>query len=150
MPKVDGVTAVAVVLIASFAIDRIVTGILFLLGFLGAWKRRFPDPSLQEDPAARADAEKRQKLLYFCLAGLLSIPLLAGLGKVRILAAVGFQTDPIFDIIVTGLILMGGSDRVAELLKMHGGGVEKSEPRPITINGKLVLEGGGPSPSAGQ
>jgi hypothetical protein len=39
------------------------------------------------------------------------------------------------------LILMGGSDRVAELLKMPGApGVERVEPKPITIQGSLVLE----------
>ena len=143
---IDGVSAIAVVLIASFAIDRIVTGSLFLLSFLPAWSRIFPDPKLFEDDdtVARARAQKKQKLLYFALAGLLAIPLLAWFGGVRIFSVIGFpEINPILDTIITGLILVGGSDRVAAIMRMMGGAsgaAEKSEARPIEVTGKLVLE----------
>ena len=139
-------------MIASFAIDRIVTGMLFLLSFSKQWSRRFPDPELVADSAARLSARNKQKLIYFCFAGALVIPLMAGYGQVRLLAALGFPTNFIIDMIVTGLILMGGSDRIAELLKMPGApGVKKPEVQPITIKGSLVLEqpaGIGPSVKA--
>jgi hypothetical protein len=141
MPRLDGITIIAIVLVGSFAIDRIVTGLLFLLSFSDRWTHRFPNPDLLTDPAAQLKARNMQKLLYFGVAGALAIPLLAGYGKVRILAALGFPTDYLLDTVVTGLILMGGSDRVAELLKMPGApGVERVEPKPITIQGSLVLE----------
>ena len=41
------------------------------------------------------------------------------------------------DGLFTALILLGGADRVAALLKIPGG--EKSEPPPIEINGRIVL-----------
>jgi hypothetical protein len=47
-----------------------------------------------------------------------------------------------------GLILVGGSDRVSELLKLRGPGEEKAEPKPITVTGNLVLEEGAPKTMA--
>jgi len=141
MPRLDGITVIAIVLMASFAIDRIVTGALFLLSFSDRWTRRFPDPDAVSDPAERVRARNRQKLLYFCFAALLALPVLAGYGRVRILAALGFPTNAVFDVILTGLILVGGSDRVADILKLPGArGGEKAEPKPITIQGTLVVE----------
>jgi len=141
MARLDGISVIAFVLVGSFAIDRIVTFLLFLLSLNRRWSARFPKPEFIADPAARAKAEDKQKVIYFVFAGALAIPLLAGYGQVRVLEALGFQTNFILDTIVTGLSLMGGSDRVAELLKMPGApGVSKPEPRPITIQGTLVLQ----------
>ena len=141
MPRLDGITVIAILLVASFAIDRIVTGALFLLSFSDRWTRRFPDPDAVIDPAERVRARNRQKLLYFCFAAVLALPVLAGYGRVRILAALGFPTNAVFDVILTGLILVGGSDRVADILKLPGArGAEKPEPKPITIQGTLVVE----------
>lgn len=141
--KADGVTAIAMILIASFAIDRIVVGLLFLFSFLPKWSRAFPEPSLFEDPGARARAERKRKLIYFVLAGVLAGAFLAGYGQDRILKAAGFSINPILDAVLTGLILVGGADRMTELLKMIGvQTAEKSEarPHPIEITGRLILE----------
>jgi hypothetical protein len=149
MPRLDGITVIAVVLVASFAIDRIVTGALFLLSFSDRWTRRFPDPDAVTEPVERVKARNRQKLLYFCFAAVLALPVLAGYGRVRILAALGFPTNAVFDVILTGLLLVGGSDRVADILKLPGArGADKSEPKPITIQGTLVVEDKGTSREA--
>ncbi len=144
--KIDGVSAIAVILIASFAIDRIVTGILFMLSFLKPWTRFFPDPTTITDAAERLATEKKHKFLYFGLAGILSIGVLAGYGGVRIFKVVAFPgIDPVLDTIVTGLILVAGSDRIATLINLGGAsGAERSAPasQPIEITGKLILEGG--------
>ncbi len=143
LTKTDGVTAIAMILIASFAIDRIVVGLLFLFGFLPGWKRAFPEPALLADPGARAGAERKRKLIYFVFAGVLAGLFLAGYGQDRILKAAGFSINPILDTIMTGLILMGGADRMTELLKMVGvQNAEKLEApaRPIEITGRLILE----------
>ena len=140
MPRLDGITVIAMVLIASFAIDRIVTGMLFLLSFNDRWTRRFPDPDAVMDAAERVRARNTQKLLYYCFGGVLAVVVLGWYGKVRVLAALGFPTNAVLDTLLTGLILVGGSDRVADLLKMPGARAEKPEPRPITIQGTLVLE----------
>ncbi len=142
--QIDGVTGIAVILIGSFAIDRIVTGTLFLLSFVRPWAQRFPDPATVDDRVARVKAEKKQQLAYFVLAGTLAIPILAGYGGVQLFSQLGFQdVHWLLDTVFTGLILVGGADRVSLFLRGSaeaGGG--SSAPRPVEINGRLVLEGG--------
>ena len=59
---IDGVSAIAVILIASFAVDRIVKGVTFGLSFVRPWVRWFPDPNAVDEPAERAIAARNQKL----------------------------------------------------------------------------------------
>jgi len=140
MTKIDGVTAIAIIVIASFSIDWIFTTGLFLLSGWPAFSRFFPDPTLLQDARARSEAERRRKLLYFVVAFVLGVAL-AVFGGVRLLAAVGFQTTVTLDVFVTGLILAGGSDRIAEILKAAGLPSAVKEPaRPIEITGRLILE----------
>lgn len=139
----DGVTVLAVILIASFAIDRIVTGTLIVLSFIPIWNRWFPDPSQSEDAAGRSKADKKQKLVYFVLAAILGIGVLAWSGNIRLFTALKFAINPIMDTVVTGLILVAGADRIAGALKMMGAGgpdAAAAQQPPIEITGKLVLE----------
>lgn len=144
--KIDGVSAIAVILILSFAINRIATGLLFLVSFVKPWARFLPDPVLQTNEGLRMKAERRRKLVYFVLAGILAMGVFAGYGTVRILSVSGFPSiNPILDVILTGLILVAGSDRIAELLKTPAtAGValataEAPTTRPIEITGTLTL-----------
>jgi hypothetical protein len=137
--KLDGVTAIALILIASFAIDRIVTATMFLLSFL------IPplDPGSIEGLGARARAEKLYKLVYVTTAAVLAVGVVAHYGGVRILAALGMAPDPWLDTILTGIVLVGGSDRIAALLKLPGASDgERAAPPPIQITGRLTLEDG--------
>ena len=141
--RIDGVSAIAVVVIASFAIDRIVRGFLFLLSFWGRWANVFHDP---DDPASTHAGRKTYRLMYFLLAGVLGLIALGWYGKVRILTALGFQgVDPILDTVITGLLLVGGAERTGALLKGVGaGGLASAAPsppaQPIEITGTLVLD----------
>jgi hypothetical protein len=148
MTKLDGVSAVALVLIASFAIDRIVRGLLFLLSFANA----VPDPTLAEDETSRRAAEKKYRLMYFLFAGIIGIFVLAYYGNVRILAALGVQAHAVLDTVLTGIVLMGGAERLASFLKLAGEKpeVEKQEPQPIQITGRLTLEDSTLKKAAGQ
>lgn len=170
----DPINVLVLILITSFAIDRVVTGTLFSLSFSKTWARRFPDAALLSEGEERMRAEKKQKLIYFVMAGLLGIVVMAGFGNIRLLTALGVQpkpnvtvaanqpaaapstqaTDPAntppkpktplfvwLDLVLTGLILMGGADRISQIMKDHGapsGGKPASQP--IEITGKLVLE----------
>ncbi len=142
--QIDGVSAIAVILIASFGIDRIVTGLLFLLSFIKPWDRVFPHPSKTHDSMERTKVERKHKLVYFVIAGILGVVVLAFIGEVRIFYALGFtNTNYILDSIMTGLILMAGSDRVAVILKLMpdgASGAKTTESRPIEITGRLILE----------
>lgn len=137
--KLDGVTAIALILIASFAIDRIVTAAMFLLSFVSPSL----DPTGIENPSARAKAEKQYRLLYVVVAGVLAIVVVAHYGGVRILSALGMTTEPLVDTVLTGIVLVGGSDRIAALLKFPGvTGAERPAPPPIQITGRVTLEDG--------
>jgi hypothetical protein len=136
--KLDGVTAIALILIASFAIDRIVTATMFLLSFVVPSL----DPASIESPGARARAEKLYKLVYVTTGAVLAVVVVAHYGGVRILSALGMAPDPLLDTVLTGVVLVGGSDRIAALLKLAGApdGERAAPPPPIQITGRLTLE----------
>jgi hypothetical protein len=118
------VTAIALILIASFASPSL-------------------DPTSIENPSQRAKAEKQYRLLYVVLAGVLAIFVVAHYGGVRILSALGIATEPLLDTVLTGIVLVGGSDRIAAVLKFPGvTGAERPAPPPIQITGRVTLEDG--------
>jgi hypothetical protein len=130
------ITVVAMILIGSFAIDRIVTALLFLLSFAG-----FPDPSTASKDA-RPDVEKKYKLWYFFIAGVFAMVVLGYFGKIRVLAGLGYPPDPnpILDAFLTGIVLVGGADRIASL-KPAGSSIpeEPPEPKPLQVIGQITL-----------
>lgn len=144
MTNVGGVNVIILVFIVSFAIDRVVNGVLFALSFIGPWRRRFPEPLAADDPAERAAANRKHKLIYFALAALLAIGVLAYFGNIRLLQGLNVRVEPVLDIFVTGLILIAGSDFVGRLLDMSGayGGGRSATDRPIEITGTLTLQDG--------
>src|SRR5712691_3958538 len=81
--KMDGVSAIALVLIASFAIDRLVSGMLFLLTL----SRIVRDPATATYADSRLLAERWYKVWYYALAGVLAIIVMSYLGNVQLLRA---------------------------------------------------------------
>lgn len=152
----DPMKAIGIILIASFLLDRIVSGSFFLLEFNERWRRFMPDPDSIADPKERAAAARKRKLVYGACVGFLGTVVIAWYLDIRILtlttliskdpAADTFQPHALLDILLTGLILVGGADRIAEALKLLGGTTtgsalpEARAPHPIEITGKLVLE----------
>ena len=53
--KPDGLNVIAVLIIASFAIDRIVAGLLFILSWVEPWAKAFPACF---SPPRRRDAQR--------------------------------------------------------------------------------------------
>ena len=141
--QIDGISAIAVVLIAAFAIDRSVTGLLFLFSFIKPWNRLFPYSNDAQESKERKTIERKQKLIYYIIAGILGGFVLAFFGEIRIFHALGFtEINQILDSIVTGLILVAGADRMANILKLMPEAPEigRSDSSPIEITGKLILE----------
>lgn len=143
--QIDGISAIAIILIASFAIDRIATGLLFLLSMSKRWGRRFPDPATITDKVEQHIASKKQKILYYCIAGFLAIGVLAGYGGIRIFTALGFNgAYPYFgvlDALVTGLVMVAGADRIAGFMGVAGGqSSQASTSQPLEISGRLIVE----------
>lgn len=141
-PTIDGVSAIALVLFASFAVDRIVTGTIVLLSFLPIWRRTFPDPETLSDPGDHTRAKRRRQVAYFVFAAILAIGVLAGFGQVRLLSAMlGKDVHVILDTLVTGLTLVAGADRIAAFLQLSANARSgKSASRPIEITGRLTLD----------
>ena len=156
----DGVSVLALILIVSFVIDRMVTGLLFLLSFANV----APDVESISDPFERNRAKRRNKVLYFSLAGILAILVLAGHRELRILEALGvgagepiipglgFWNAELLDALVTGIALVGGAERIAELQGMAGKSTEaeKEAPPPIEVTGTLTVAEGAQKKTAGQ
>ncbi len=136
--RIDGVSALAVLVIASFAIDRIATFVVCL----ASWLHLLPDAELTADPAARIRATRKERMAYYGVAGVLGIGVVAGYGGVRIFQASGFPAMPwLLDTALTGLIMVAGADRVATVLHLPGGAPTDTAPvRPIEVTGKLILE----------
>jgi hypothetical protein len=138
---------IAIILIASFAIDRIVTGLFFLLSY-NADLRPVLDPNSIDDPAQKAKAIKDYQLIYAIVAGYLAIVFVSGVMGVRLSAITGLAPDAkagraineLLDILLTGLLLVGGADRLAEALKLVKGEGGKGSQAPIEITGKVVLQ----------
>src|SRR5215471_16284266 len=97
------------VLIGAFAIDRIVTALLFLLDLIPSWKRAFPDPVLAADASARIAAEKKLKLVYFAFAIPIGVILVRAYPAALLLKALGITAGVWADRLFTLLVLVGGA-----------------------------------------
>ena len=139
--------AITLIVIAAFAIDRVVKGLFFLLSFSSDLRPLVAEPSADTD----VRVSSAHRLIYGLVAGYLGIVVVAGILKVRLFAmtqiAAPGQPGPnaLMDTLLTGLILAAGADRLADLTKNFGsaGGGPKKADGPIEITGKLTLEHGG-------
>jgi hypothetical protein len=130
------------VLLGAFAIDRIVTALLFLLDFIPSWRRIFPDPALAADVSSRSAAEKRLKLVYFAFAIPIGVLLIRSYPKALLLTALGIPASAFADHLFTLLVLVGGADRISELLGSSAIKGSQSSEAPIRVTGTLTLEEG--------
>jgi len=144
----EGVKVVAVLLVLSFAIERLATGLLFALSFLRQWTKLFPDPALL-DPPSKVAVQKRLVLVHFTFTAAMAIAGLWMFPSVRVLGILGLQPDAELDALLTGLVLVPGADRIADALKGQAAGLPRPEPPPIKVTGTLTLEQAGASPDPG-
>jgi hypothetical protein len=113
---------------------------LFLLSLLDSWDVHF-NPVKQSNDVDRDRVQRNQKLAYFALAGLCAAVVIVAFDGQGILRHVGFQNYWI-DVFLTIIILMGGAERLAELLKTPAApGVSAAhEEPPIRITGTVELK----------
>jgi hypothetical protein len=150
------VGVLTILLVAAFAIDRIVAGLFFLLSFSGDLR-----PLLVEDPEhPNARSARTRRLIYAMVAGYLGVVVIAGILNVHLFemaapvdiapasdatatALAVVHPSRLLDILLTGMILAAGADRISDIVKSFGSGADvarKSEDKPLTITGKLILE----------
>src|SRR5258708_15953880 len=145
----DGVTLLAVLLIAAFAIERIAAGILFLLTFFHV----LSDPELSENAVQRATERRKWALWHFLVSAAMVIVVLFYLGgEYRFLDALGIGGGsgsshlPVWlDRMLLGVVLVGGSEQMSSFLKMVGApsvGSQASGAQAVEVSGKLTLDDG--------
>jgi hypothetical protein len=137
-----GIQAAALIVIISFAIDRISGGVFFLLSMAGVWNTETSGASAGSDDSR--GAQNRAKLAYYIFAGILAAAFVLTF-DISMLAALkigeDMQHEPL-DIAFGILVLMCGSDQVATLLKSpHAGKAPdtRTAEKPIEVTGKLTL-----------
>lgn len=97
----DTTQLIAIIVLAAFAIERVVAAAKF---------------SLQPVPEGNARAQRRRELLLFALAGSIALAVV-DLGGVRIIARLQpHSTALLVDYWLTWLVVVAGSDRVHEFL----------------------------------
>ena len=135
----DGLSVTAMMALAAFAVERVTTGILFLLSCWGPWRMEYPDPDGLTDPEKIGSAKRKSKLAYFVLAGALVLVVVKWSPEIRILHALNLDASPVLDIALTCLVLVAGSDRIGDFLKGQGGGGSEKTSKPVEIVGRVQL-----------
>ena len=129
----DGVTATALMVLAAFAVERVTTGILFLLSFFAKWRTWL-------NGATPADADRRQKLAYFALAGTLVLIVVTLRSELRVLTVLNIESpEPLVDIALTWLVMVAGSDRIGTLIKGAPASAPEKVSKPVEIKGSVRL-----------
>jgi hypothetical protein len=135
--KADGVNVIAALIIAAFAIDRIVAGLLFLIGFCGKRAQAVSDPGFGSDP----QSARLRQLVYFLVAAALCAAVLIELPGFRVLSGLGYPANSTLDTLVTALIMLGGADRMSDLVgKLPEAAQALPAPKPLEVTGTVVLE----------
>jgi len=101
---------VAIVLLASFAIERVVATVALFMA----------DDAL-------TSPKKKSKITLFAVSAILGI-IVVWLTGIRILAVLNFKTDPAVDLLLTWMILVGGADKLGQLLGGGSGGGGNAQP----------------------
>ena len=136
----EAINVVAIIVIASFAIERVTSGLLFLLSFFKPWQRFVPDP-FPSDALESAKYQKREKVAYYGIAGTIVLVLVLSVRDLSVLSALSINAPRLLDLAVSWLVLVAGSDRIFELVARNQGMTSSGkETRPLMVSGKLTIE----------
>lgn len=138
---VNATSALVLILILSFAADRVARGVLMGLSLLPTWRARFPDPAGLEDKAAKAEATRRRTIAYTVIVGGLAGLILWLYQDIRL---IGQRDIAVVDIVVSAVVIMGGSDLISRIAGLSG--INEAMPlrgpqsAPVEISGRIELE----------
>ena len=133
----NAVSLAAMIIVASFGIERIATGTFFLLEFIPGVKGLTGDNAVGKAPVSRVG-----RLAFYGLVGAMAALVVSFYPELRVLTRLGITSHPhpLFDPAFTTIVLMGGSDRIAALSKPSSAGAKTTKPRPVEVVGTLRLE----------
>jgi hypothetical protein len=126
----DITNLVLLLLLAAFALERVLAAVAFLLG---------PEPKPDD-----VDAVRRRKILLFGLAGAIALAMVDKNADLRIMqrAQPGHATAW-FDYALTWLVLVAGSDQVKLVVQwISGNSAAKAEPKKEVPPVRIVVDDG--------
>ncbi len=126
----------ALMVLIAFAVERVTTGVLHLLGIRKAWKEYLFGRS--DEPAS--DVEWRYKLAYFTLAGVMAFVIVLFGPEMRVLKGLGQSAPVIVDMALTWLILVAGADRISALIAEPSIPQQETTSKPLVVEGTLTLK----------
>ncbi len=133
----DGVSAIALLILAAFVIERVVSAVLFVFPTL----HLLSDPAQVDGAGEKAKLERRTTYLRFFFSAALAAAVLAVWPTLRV---VQFFQRPDglpgwLDPVVTWIVLMGGADRISSFVKLPSGPPPKKD-QPLEVTGHLKLD----------
>jgi uncharacterized membrane protein YvlD (DUF360 family) len=142
---VNATSVLILILVLCFAADRIARALLMGLAMLPAFAGRFPDPAGIEDKAEKAVALRKQAVAHTVIVGVLAALILWLYPQVRILGLLtGSVRLGVIDVVVSAVVIMGGSDLISRLLQVSGVNEAMAAPGarggPVEITGKLEID----------
>src|SRR5258708_7567056 len=135
------ITVIAMIVIGSFAIDRIVSVILYPFFREPPTPLNSTDEEIKRERQAKYERDWNYKRLYFIMSGILTIVLLISWDKMRLLEGLGYppNPNPFLDFLLTGIVLVGGADRLGGLKSGEGSPAAEPEAKPLKVTGQITL-----------
>lgn len=133
----DGITVVAMLLLAAFAVDRLASATTFLA---------FRPAEKEETPAQKERREWNRKIVYFGVASVIAFVIMIASDKIRLLEAMGMLKEQVtgldqwVDRALTFLVLVGGAERISNLLGSPISASSREEQAPLQLEGTLVVD----------
>ncbi len=146
MNPADAVATITRIGVAAFVIERIVAALMFLAAYFNV---ALPTPKATEG----VPVEKRTRIWSFALAAILAgFVLWRYQSKMQLLSSLNIAEGQTLDLVVTWIVLVSGTDRIAAFLKAPSAPAPQKQPsQPIQVTGTLTLdEGAAKRMAAGQ
>jgi len=151
----DGVSVVALLLLAAFVIERVVSAVLFVLPTVGICLEATQIevvPSQTEAERQRHELWLKQRerrrqrtiaYLRFFLSGAFAAAIIWQYPTLQVLHLFGLKPANWLDWLVTGVVLLGGAERIAAFVKPPQAVPQgKAKEPPVEVTGTLTLEDG--------
>jgi hypothetical protein len=133
----DGITVTAMLLLGAFAVDRVASAVTFL-----AFR-----PGTDADEIKNTERKSwNRKVIYFVVASVIAVVILIATEKVRLLAAMGMLRDSekgfdvLVDWVLTFLVLVGGAEKISNLLGSPSAGGSEEKQEPVQLEGVVRVE----------
>ena len=144
---VNATSVLILILILSFAADRIAKAIVALLSMTSGFQAWSPSPEGLDDAADKAKALQKRMIVHAALVGAMAVAILWLYPQIRLLKMLTAQHGlGVIDLVVSAVVIMGGSELIGRLLSVSSVNdammpvAGRANASPVEITGKLELE----------